>query len=132
MLEELHSNSELEAGGGLVSPPGPHRDTVVELQPGDPAQLQGHAQPVAQSEVLRHSVKVVARVPGQPVVPDVPGRHEDVGLEEVPQPPLAGPEGERSVEVETTGPVDCPSQGVPVLAGANPADIKAPDTERTT
>ena len=132
MLEELNSNTKLEARGRPVPPPSPHWDTVVQLQPSDPSQLESHAQPVAQSEVLRHSVKVVPHVAGEPIVADVPRRDEDVGLEEVSQAALARPEGERSVEVESTGPVERPAQRVAVLAGSDTADVKAPHTERTS
>ena len=132
MLQEVNPHPELKPGGRFISPPSTDRDAVVELQPGDATEFEGETEAVAQSEVLRHLVEVLPDVAGEPEVANVSSCEEDVRLEEISQASPARSEGERSIEVEPTGPVHRPPQGVAVLAGPDTTDVKPSHTQRAS
>lgn len=104
---------------------------VVKLYPRDSPELDGQAESVAQSEVLRHLIQVPGHVAGEPEVAEVAGGHEHVGLEEVAEAAHFWPEGQRGVEMEPGGPEEAASEAVALRAGSNAACVEPPDIKRS-
>ena len=54
MLQEVDPDPELKSRSWSVSPLGTGRDAIVELDPGNSAQLEGEAKAITESKVLDH------------------------------------------------------------------------------
>merc|ERR1719430_731251 len=80
-LEEVNSNSKLQAWGWSVPSGSLDRNTVVKLNPSNTTQLKGQPKPIGKSEVLGHLIEISLQIAGEPKVADVTSCYEHMGLD---------------------------------------------------